>query len=62
MYAFINTSLGLFKVYKHETDWQIIGDGFERWFPIRATDVRGSLMRAVASIPGFSIDNQLVIV
>ena len=52
MYAFIKTPDGLFKIYNHETDWQVIGpDGFERWVSVWRDDVRASLARAVRAIP-----------
>lgn len=52
MYAFIKTSDGLYKIYNHDTDWQVIGPhGFERWFSVWSDAVRASLERAVRSIP-----------
>lgn len=42
MYAFVRTDVGLFKVYRHEYDWQIIGPDFERW---------SSIMRALRRMP-----------
>lgn len=52
MYAFIKTPDGLYKIYNHVTDWQILGpDGFERWFSVWNDNVKASLYRAVTSIP-----------
>lgn len=52
MNAFINTDSGLFKVYRHGDDWQIIGPRFERWFSVWSADVQGSIDRAIDSVPG----------
>ena len=52
MNAFIRTEQGLFKVYRHGTDWQIVGPRFERWFSVWSRDVTGSLMRAIDAVPG----------
>lgn len=60
MNAFIKTEKGLFKVYRHESDWQVIGPQFERWFSVWSNDVAGSLDRALASVPG--LDRQIEIV
>jgi hypothetical protein len=51
MYAFIKTPDGLYKIYNHGDDWQVIGPDFERWFSVWRGDVRASLYRAVRSIP-----------
>ncbi len=52
MYAFIKTPDGLYKIYNHDSDWQVIGPrGFERWFSIWTDDKKASLYRAVQSIP-----------
>jgi hypothetical protein len=52
MYAFIKTQDGLYKIYNHDSDWQVIGPlGFERWFSIWTDDKKASLHRAVRSIP-----------
>lgn len=52
MYAFIKTPDGLYKIYNHDTDWQVIGpNGFERWFSVWSDAVRASLERAIRSIP-----------
>ena len=50
--AFIKTEAGLFKVYRHGSDWQLIGPGFERWFSVWTADPLGSLMRAIDAAPG----------
>jgi len=52
MHAFIKTERGLFKVYRHGGDWQIVGPDFERWFSVWTRDERGSLQRAIDSAPG----------
>ncbi len=52
MNAFIRTENGLFKVYRHGLDWQVIGPRFERWFSVWQADLMGSLMRALDSAPG----------
>lgn len=52
MNAFIKTEKGLFKVYRHGSDWQIIGPDFERWFSVWEQDIRGSLKRVLDSAPG----------
>jgi hypothetical protein len=50
--AFTRTAAGLFKIYDHGTDWQIIGPGFERWRSTWAHDRAASLRAAAAIIPG----------
>jgi len=60
MNAFIKTEAGLFKVYKHGDDWQIVGPQFERWFSVWQSDRMGSLMRALDAAPG--LDRQIEIV
>lgn len=52
MNAFIKTEYGVFKVYRHGLDWQIIGNGFERWFSIWQFNERLSLLKALDSVPG----------
>jgi len=52
MNAFIKTENGLFKVYRHGLDWQVISPDFERWFSVWQRDILGSLMRALDSVPG----------
>jgi hypothetical protein len=49
--AFTRTPAGLFKIYDHGTDWQIVGAGFERWTSIWTADRAASLRRAAALIP-----------
>lgn len=52
MYAFIKTPDGLYKIYNHDTDWQVTGpNGFERWSSVWSDAVRASLERVVRSIP-----------
>jgi hypothetical protein len=51
MYAFIKTPDGLYKIYNHGDDWQVVGPDFERWFSVWRDDVKASLYRAVRSIP-----------
>lgn len=60
MNAFIKTEAGLFKAYRHGSDWQIIGPRFERWFSVWTADPLGSLMRAIDTVPGF--DRQIEII
>ena len=60
MNAFIKTEHGLFKAYKHGSDWQVVGPQFERWFSVWSADVGASLDRALASVPG--LDRQIQIV
>jgi hypothetical protein len=50
--AFARTPAGLFKIYDHGTDWQIIGPGFERWRSVWTHDRAASLRAAAALIPG----------
>jgi hypothetical protein len=50
--AFTRTPAGLFKIYDHGTDWQIIGPGFERWRSTWQHDRAASLRHAAALIPG----------
>lgn len=52
MNAFIKTENGLFKVYKRDQNWQVIGPKFERWFSVWSADVLGSLRRAIDAVPG----------
>ena len=52
MNAFIRTEAGLFKVYRHGLDWQVVGPGFERWFSIWQHEPLASLVRALDSVPG----------
>lgn len=49
--AFTRTRAGLFKVYDHGDDWQIVGPSFERWTSTWAQDRRSSLLRACSLIP-----------
>ena len=49
--AFTRTDAGLFKVYDHGHDWQIVGDRFERWASAWAADRPASLRRACSLIP-----------
>ena len=51
MYAFIKTPDGLYKIYNHGDDWQIIGPSFERWVSVWKDDIKASLYRAIRSIP-----------
>jgi hypothetical protein len=60
MNAFIKTEKGLFKAYRHGLDWQVIGPRFERWFSVWQSDIMGSLMRALDSVPGNDRDIQIV--
>ena len=52
MNAFIKTEYGLFKAYRHDMDWQIIGEKFERWFSVWSGNELQSLLRALDSVPG----------
>lgn len=52
MNAFCRTDTGLYKVYRHGADWQVIGPHYEKWYSVWSADVVGSLMRAINSIPG----------
>ncbi len=52
MNAFIKTENGLFKVYKRDQDWQVVGPKFERWFSVWSADVLASLRRAINAVPG----------
>jgi hypothetical protein len=49
--AFARTPAGLFKIYDHGHDWQVIGPDFERWASTWTADRAGSLRRAAALIP-----------
>jgi hypothetical protein len=49
--AFTRTPAGLFKVYDHGPDFQIIGPNFERWSSAWTADRAASLKRAAALIP-----------
>jgi len=51
--AFTRTDAGLFKVYDHGQDWQIVGENFERWASVWTADRAASLARACSLIPGF---------
>ena len=49
--AFIKTPIGLYKVYDHDSDWQVLGpDQFEQWFSAWTVDRAASLKRAIDSI------------
>lgn len=52
MNAFIRTEHGLFKVYRHGLDWQVVGPNFERWFSVWKHEPLASLVRALDSVPG----------
>jgi hypothetical protein len=52
MNAFIETENGLFKVYRHGLEWQVIGPRFERWFSVWQHNPMASLLRALDSVPG----------
>ena len=60
MKAFIKTEHGLFKVYRHGLDWQVIGEGFERWFSVWKGSELQSLLHALDSVPG--LDRQVEII
>ena len=49
--AFTRTPAGLFKIYDHGQDWQIIGPDFERWCSKWTADPAASLRRAASTIP-----------
>jgi len=49
--AFTRTPAGLFKVYDHSSDYQVIGAGFERWATKSRIDPQASLQRAIELIP-----------
>lgn len=49
--AFANSPAGLFKIYDHGSDWQVVGNGFERWVSTWSQDRDASLKRATALIP-----------
>lgn len=49
--AFTRTPAGLFKIYDHGQDWQILGPNFERWCSKWAADPDASLQRAISLIP-----------
>jgi len=49
--AFTRTPAGLFKIYDHGQDWQIIGPDFERWCSKWTADPAASLRRAASLIP-----------
>lgn len=49
--AFAHTPAGLFKVYDHGDDWQVIGTDFERWASAWSHDRAASLKRAAELIP-----------
>lgn len=59
MYAFVRTDAGLFKVYRHEYDWQIIGPDFERWSSIWRADPESSFQRAVWTIPSITSESEV---
>ena len=54
MNGFASTSCGLFKAYRHGSDWQVLGPNYERWHSVWASDVLGSLIRALENVPGGS--------
>lgn len=56
MNAFIKTEHGTFKIYRHGSDWEMLGPKFERWFSVWGDDVRGSLQRALDAAPGSERD------
>ena len=60
MNAFIRTEHGLFKVYRHGLDWQVIGPEFERWFSVWQADIMGSLNRAIDSVPGIQRETEII--
>ena len=49
--AFTRTPAGLFKVYDHGPDFQVIGPDFEQWASAWTADRATSLRRAAALIP-----------
>jgi hypothetical protein len=49
--ASTRTPAGLFKIYDHGHDWQIVGPDFERWASKWQADPAASLKRAAALIP-----------
>ena len=52
LYAFIDTSLGKFKIYDRGDDWEVIGPGgFERWFTQWRKDKQGSFENVVYHLP-----------
>ena len=52
MNAFIKTTKGLHKIYRHGDDWQIVfPDGSERWRSVWADKVKASLIQAISVIP-----------
>lgn len=52
LYAFIDTSLGKFKIYDRGDDWEVIGPhGFERWFTQWRKDKQGSFENVVFHLP-----------
>lgn len=60
MNAFVKTENGLFKVYRHENEWEIIGPKFERWFSVWSFDVAGSLNRALDAVPGVNRSVEII--
>jgi len=52
MKAFVKTVDGLYKIYDHGSDWQVIGPkNYERWYSTWQHNLRASLNRAVQDIP-----------
>lgn len=60
MNAFIKTEYGLFKVYRHGLDWQIIGPKFERWFSVWQGNETLSLLNALDSVPGINREIEFI--
>lgn len=52
MNAFIKTTKGLHKIYRHGDDWQIVfPDGSEKWRSVWSDKVKASLIHALNLIP-----------
>ena len=52
LYAFIDTSLGKFKIYDNGDDWEVSGPGgFEQWFSQWQKDKQGSFENVVYHLP-----------
>lgn len=52
LYAFIDTSLGKFKIYDRGDDWEVSGpNGFEQWFSQWQKDKQGSFEDVVTRLP-----------
>lgn len=49
--AFTQTPAGMFRVYDHGEDFQIIGKDFERWVSTWQATPQASLQRAIDLIP-----------